>query len=61
MAHAEHLPTGWLARFGENRADAQGLPEFAQGAQHGRFGQLAAQSFPGLGGGEYSIFVQNLP
>jgi hypothetical protein len=61
VAHAQHLPTCRLALFSKYRADAQSLPEFAQRTQNGRFGKLAAESFPGVGGGESSVFVQNLP
>ena len=62
VAHAKHLPTCRLARFfRQHRADAQGLPKLAQGAQHRGFGELAAQGFPSLVGGECAFFVQNLP
>ena len=62
MVHAKHLPACRLARFfRQYRADAQGLPKLAQGAQHRGFGELAAQGLPGLGGGECALFVQNLP
>ena len=49
------------ARFRQHRADAQGLPKLAQGAQHRGFGQLAAQGLSGLVGGECPLFVQHLP
>jgi hypothetical protein len=62
VAHAKHLPARRLARFfSQHRADAQGLPKLAQGAQHRGFGELTAQGFPGLSGSERALFVQNLP
>ncbi len=62
VVHAQHLPARRLARlFRQHRADAQGLPKLAQGAQHRGFGELAAQRLPSLGGGECTLFVQNFP
>jgi hypothetical protein len=61
VAHAKHLPARRLARFRQHRADAQGLPKLAQGAQHRGFGELAAQGLPRLGSAERSLFVQDLP
>jgi hypothetical protein len=62
MVHAKHLPARRLPRFfRQHRADAQGLPKLAQGAQHRGFRELASQGLPGLGGGQCALFVQNLP
>jgi hypothetical protein len=62
VAHAQHLPARRLTRFfRQHRADAQGLPKLAQGPQHRGFGELTAQRLPGLGGGEGTLFIQNLP
>jgi hypothetical protein len=61
MADAQHLPARRQARFRQDRADAQGLPKLAQGAQHRSFGKLAAQCFPCLGGGKRARVLQDLP
>jgi hypothetical protein len=50
-----------LTRFGENRADAQALPELAQTAQHGGFGQFAAQSLAGFGRGAATLLIEQFP
>jgi hypothetical protein len=50
-----------LAAFAVHRADAQPLPQLGQGAQHGRFGELAAQRGPRLVGGQRPFLFQQLP
>ncbi len=56
-AAPEQFPSGRLALRREHRADAQRLPELAQGAQNRGFGELAAKCFPGRGGGQCALFA----
>ena len=62
MPDPEQLPASRLARLLERRGDTQALPKLAQAAQDGCFGQLPAQGFPRLGGGQRPVLVvQGLP
>jgi hypothetical protein len=61
VPHPHQLPTSWLALRSERRADAQRLPQLAQGAQHRGLGKLAAQCLPGHGGGQCALLVERLP
>jgi hypothetical protein len=57
MSYPEQLPARRLASFLEHRGNAQTLPKLAQAAQNGRFGQLPAQEFARLGGGQRTILA----
>ena len=61
VTHALHLPARRLAGFPQDRGNAQGLPQLAQGAQHRGFGKLAAQRLPRLVSGHGARLLQNLP
>jgi hypothetical protein len=57
MPDPQQLPASGLASFLEYRGDAQSLPKLAQAAQNGCFGQLPAQDFPRLGGGQRPVLA----
>ena len=61
MSNPQQLPLGRFPCIPQHRADPQPLPQLAQPAQNRGLGQLPAQFFPRLDGGEPAILIQRLP
>jgi len=60
VAILEQAPAGWLAG-GVGRGGAEGGPQLDEGAEDGRFGELATEEFANFNGSLRALLVEGLP